>query len=52
MPAENNSRLYKAALTFFKAFRNTKHPNTVCWILEIVYLLAEKFKTEDVVIAK
>jgi len=25
----------------------SKHPNTICWLLEILYLIADKFKAED-----
>jgi hypothetical protein len=40
-------KLYSSAQKFFKAFIGSKHPNTICWLLEILYLIADKFKAED-----
>ena len=39
--------LYRNMTKFFKAFMGSKHPNTICWLLEILYLLSDKFKAEN-----
>lgn len=32
---------------FIRSFDKSKHPNTITWLLEIIYLVAHKFKPED-----
>jgi hypothetical protein len=54
-PNETNSemlyisiiKLYNNAKKFFATFMTSKHPNTICWLLEILYLIVDKFKAEE-----
>lgn len=32
---------------FMKAFVNTKNPNTVTWLIEMLYMLTNKFRPDD-----
>jgi hypothetical protein len=40
------------AKKFFSAFMTSKHPNTICWLLEVLYLVVDKFKAEDTALQK
>ena len=44
--------LYANSLRFLKNFMYSKHPNTICWLLEIMYILSNKLKAEDVALNK
>jgi hypothetical protein len=44
---KNYTLLFKNATRFFKNFSMTKHPNTITWLLEILYLVSNKFKPDD-----
>jgi hypothetical protein len=35
--------LYSEVLNFIENFRNSRHPNTICWLLEILHILNNKF---------
>jgi hypothetical protein len=36
-------KLYKAVLRFVQNFKESKHPVTLCWLFEILNILAIKF---------
>ena len=35
--------LYKQTVEFIDRLKQSKHPNTVCWLLEILHVLTSKF---------
>ena len=39
-------------MKFIKGFLNSRHPNTINWLLEIVNILANKFKPDDAKLEK
>ena len=39
------SDLYQETNEFIYRFIGSKHPNTICWLLEIVNLLTDKFSS-------
>jgi hypothetical protein len=41
------SALYDKTKEFINMFIGSKHPNTICWLLEIVNLLTDKFTVLD-----
>lgn len=41
------NKLYTQAIRFFKCFLGSKHLNTQCWLMEILYILCQKFKLDD-----
>ena len=32
---------------FIKNFMHAKHPNTITWIMELLYILKNRFKPDD-----
>lgn len=34
-------------MVFFKKFMLTKNPNTICWLLEILLIVSQKFKPDE-----
>jgi hypothetical protein len=45
---ENNlAKIYMNVLKFIKYFSCTKHPSTICWLLEILFILSAKFTAND-----
>ena len=43
----NLAKIYAAVYKFIKFFCISKHPSTVCWLLEIMYILSTKFTAND-----
>lgn len=45
---ENNLiKIYGNVYKFIKSFYLTKHPSTICWLLEILFILSTKFIAND-----
>jgi len=44
--------LYANILKFVKGFINSRHPNTITWLSEIINILTNKFKPEDAKLEK
>jgi hypothetical protein len=44
---EQYVKLYANILKFVKGFINSRHPNTITWLSEIINILTNKFKPED-----
>lgn len=40
---EKKIDLYKATVEFIDRFKSSKHPNTICWLIEILHILTSKF---------
>jgi hypothetical protein len=40
-------KIYNAVQKFIKYFYISKHPSTVCWLLEILFILSTKFTASD-----
>lgn len=40
-------KTFNAAVKFIKRFAASRHPNTICWTLEIVNILTAKFSTSE-----
>jgi len=40
-------KLYAKVLAFLKLWSANKQPVVVCWLLEILSIVAQKFKAED-----
>jgi hypothetical protein len=45
-------RLYTNVKNVIKVFLTTKHPNTICWMLEIMHIVTDKFRAEDPLLHK
>ncbi len=45
--ADNLAKIYSNVLKFIKFFYISKHPSTVCWLLEILFILSAKFTAND-----
>lgn len=45
-------KLYGQILKFIKGFINSRHPNTITWLSEIINILANKFKPDDAKLEK
>jgi hypothetical protein len=41
------SQLYGEMKEFIDRFIGTKHPNTICWLLEILNILTDKFSVSS-----
>lgn len=41
------AKLYSAVHKFIKFFHQSKHPNTVCWLLEVLHILSNKYTASD-----
>ncbi|CDW85800.1 n-terminal domain-containing protein [Stylonychia lemnae] len=41
------AKIYAAVFKFIKQFQQTKHPLTICWLLEILHILSNKFTASD-----
>ena len=39
----NLAKIYSAVLKFAKFYQYSKHPGTVCWLLEVMHILSVKF---------
>ena len=39
--------LYREIIDFIDKLKHSKHPNTVCWLLEILHLLTSKFQASS-----
>lgn len=44
---QSAAKLYKAVLRFILSFKESRHPPTQCWLLEILNLLAIKYSPAD-----
>lgn len=40
-------KTYQSAVKFIRRFLTSKHPNTLCWLLEIINILTAKFQSQD-----
>ncbi len=49
VPDESNPvpRLYKAVLKFIQAFKESRQPPTICWLMEIMNILSMKYPTAE-----
>jgi hypothetical protein len=45
-------RLYTNMKNFMRVFLTSKHPNTICWMLEILHIVTDKFRAEDPILHK
>lgn len=44
----NLVKIYQSVLRFIKLFAISKHPLTISWLLEILYILSAKFNASSV----
>eukprot|EP00349_Pseudokeronopsis_sp_Brazil_P001936 CAMPEP_0202959044 /NCGR_PEP_ID=MMETSP1396-20130829/3308_1 /ASSEMBLY_ACC=CAM_ASM_000872 /TAXON_ID= /ORGANISM="Pseudokeronopsis sp., Strain Brazil" /LENGTH=158 /DNA_ID=CAMNT_0049677421 /DNA_START=4290 /DNA_END=4766 /DNA_ORIENTATION=+ len=44
---DNLAKIYGSVLRFIRYFSGSKHPSTICWLLEIIYILSAKFTSSD-----
>ncbi len=40
---ESKLSLYKEIITFIDSLKYSRHPNTTCWLIEILHILSNKF---------
>jgi hypothetical protein len=45
---EDLVKLYQAVYRFSKLFTWSRHPTTICWVLEILHLMSIKFPAKQV----
>jgi hypothetical protein len=43
----NLAKIYNSVYKFIRHFTLSKHPSTVCWLLEILFILSTKFTAND-----
>lgn len=41
------SKIYGAVYKFLKFYQQTKHPSTICWLIEILHILSNKYTASD-----
>lgn len=41
------SKIYSACYKFLKFYYQTKHPSTICWLIEILHILSNKYTASD-----
>ena len=44
--------LYQETLSFVDLFQCSRHPNTVCWLLEIIHILTNKIQPPASMLAR
>ena len=40
---EKKIELYRQTVEFIEKLKSSKHPNTICWLIEILHILTSKF---------
>lgn len=44
---EDDTKTYRLFLKFLKYFQYSRHPTTICWMLETLYILSQKFSPKE-----
>jgi hypothetical protein len=44
---EDDTKIYKLFLKFLKYFQYSRHPTTICWMMETLHILSQKFSPKE-----
>jgi hypothetical protein len=44
---EDDTKVYKLFLKFLKYFQYSRHPTTICWMMETLHILSQKFSPKE-----
>jgi hypothetical protein len=45
--SEDETRIYRLFLKFLKYFQYSRHPTTICWMMETLYIVSQKFSPKE-----
>ena len=44
---EDETKIYRLFFRFLKYFQYSRHPTTICWMMEILYIMTQKFSPKE-----
>ncbi|CAI2382310.1 unnamed protein product [Moneuplotes crassus] len=44
---EDDTKIYRLFLKFLKYYQYSRHPTTICWMLETLYILSQKYSPKE-----
>ena len=44
---EDETKIYRLFLKFLKYFQYSRHPTTICWMMETLYIVSQKFSPKE-----